>query len=66
VILSEGPLTDTDLYLTYRLRFGLISPSGLRTRRSELVAVGKVVDTGARNTLASGRKSIIWAIKEVK
>jgi integrase len=29
----------------------------------ELVAAGKVADTGARNTLPSGKKSIVWGIK---
>ncbi len=41
------------------------SPSGLRTRRKELVDAGLVVDTGRRGTLRSGRLSIIWAAAEV-
>lgn len=36
------------------------SPSGLRTRRAELVAKGLVRDSGRTVTTTSGRKSIIW------
>lgn len=40
------------------------SPSGLRTRRKELVAAGFVVDSGERVTLPSGRKAIVWQVAE--
>ena len=36
------------------------SPSGIRTRRRELVDRGLVVDTGNRVTLQNGRKAILW------
>lgn len=39
------------------------SPSGLRTRRAELVEQGLVVDTGKRKRLPSGRQAIVWAKK---
>ena len=36
------------------------SPSGLRTRRKELVDQGLVEDSGARRRLRSGRQGIVW------
>lgn len=38
------------------------SESGIRTRRSELVKRGMIVDTGKRVTLDSGRQAKVWAI----
>lgn len=56
----SGPVTDEQLVRYY---VGTVpqSPSGLRTRRSELVARGLVEDTGQRVVLPSGRKAIVWA-----
>lgn len=39
------------------------SPSGLRTRRAELTAMGLVHDTGDRRPLPSGRSAIVWAAR---
>lgn len=39
-----------------------VSDSGLRTRRSELVSAGLVVDSGERATLPSGRRAIRWTL----
>lgn len=49
-------------YERHRERWGLPrqSPSGLRTRRKELVAFGLVEDSGKRAALVSGRQSIVW------
>lgn len=38
------------------------SASGLRTRRKELVDAGFLEDSGYRETLESGRKSIVWRV----
>ena len=40
---------------------GVLSPSGARTRRAELVVKGLVYDTGERVTLLSGRRAIVWS-----
>lgn len=61
------PMTDEALleaYNTYASAVGAdwISPSGLRSRRSELVAAGLVEDTGERMRLKSGRNAIVWGL----
>ena len=58
------PRTDVDLVAAYRAYKTApeASESGIRSRRSELVALGKVVDTGARIKLASGRNAIVWQV----
>lgn len=61
-------LTDHELQALYRHRserstkYPLASESGIRSRRSELVAAGKLEDSGSRNKLPSGRKAIVWRI----
>lgn len=51
---AYGPMNDKDLldrvHATQKSLGlpNLMSPSGVRTRRSELVKLGKVADTGAR------------------
>lgn len=59
--------TDADIAEAYVYHgFSAIqpqSPSGLRTRRAELVEQGLVVDTGKRKRLPSGRQAIVWAKK---
>jgi len=57
-----GPMADGDLLL-YADKEGVRqSPSGLRTRRKELVVRGRLRDTGQRVRLESGRRSIVWGI----
>ena len=60
----NGPLTDEELVGGYTsTSFGAMcmqSPSGIRTRRKELVEKNLVHDTGERARLASGRKAIVW------
>jgi hypothetical protein len=55
-----GPLTDEGMLYHLQRNYPM-SPSGARTRRAELVARGLVYDTGKRETLASGRKAVVWA-----
>lgn len=57
-----GPLTDDEILECYQGRLPWQSPSGLRTRRAELVDAGFVKDTGERRTLRSRRLAIVWAV----
>lgn len=59
------PKTDDELIEIFDAMAGsngwkLASPSGIRSRRAELVAKGLVVDSGERRKSWSGRRSIVW------
>jgi hypothetical protein len=56
-------MSDEGLYHSLSLENYKISPSGCRTRRSELVAIGLVYDTGTYVLTETNRKSIVWAAK---
>jgi len=56
-VLRRGPATDSELVVALA---GEQSPSGVRTRRKELVEKGLVRDSGDRVRLPSGRQSIVW------
>jgi hypothetical protein len=60
-LVDFGPMIDDEIYGFSAVRAEL-SPSGARTRRSELVSRGLVVDSGARKTTRSGRQAIVWAV----
>ena len=54
----------TDIYYAW-VDSGLAtnaSPSGIRSRRAELVAQEYLADSGEREKLPSGRSSVIWYI----
>jgi hypothetical protein len=61
-MLENHSMTDVQLVGYFKAVPGpKASESGIRSRRSELVASGLVVDSGERRKLASGRKAIVWA-----
>jgi hypothetical protein len=59
VLKELGPLTDEEIRLNYK-KLPRQSDSGLRTRRDELVALGKVRDSGRCRRLKSGRLAKVW------
>jgi hypothetical protein len=62
-LIRRGPMTDEELacvWAGFEDRVLMCSPSGLRTRRSELVTRGEVTDSGARVKMESGRWAIKW------
>lgn len=60
VLETFGPCTDEEIATFYR--GPRASPSGLRTRRAELVRGGHVYDTGHRGVLQSGRRAVVWGL----
>ena len=56
-------MTDEDIAKHYPTK-GLLqqSPSGLRTRRKELVDAGYLEDSGERRRMTTGRKAIVWQL----
>lgn len=59
-VLREGPMIDEQLILKCRDAGLGMSDSGVRTRRSELVEAGLVVDSGQSGRTVRGRQSIKW------
>jgi len=59
-LLTSEPATDEELFSRAVASGIRISPSGCRTRRSELVRIGWVEDTGERRLTAAGRQTIVW------
>lgn len=56
-----GAMTDERLLAAMNaLNVKRQSPSGVRSRRAELVAFGFLVDTGEKAMLASGNDGIVW------
>lgn len=63
-LIAERPRSDEQVYALLVSRQYPISPSGARTRRSELVDMGRVEDSGKHYLTGSGRKTIIWRVKQ--
>lgn len=63
---QHGPMTDEQVFAhleTWVDRKGkMISLSGARTRRAELVDKGLVEDSGKRALTKSNRQTIIWSV----
>lgn len=63
LFLLNGDMTDEQVADVAVIRGVKQSPSGLRTRRKELVEGGMLEDSGRRASLRSGRSSIVWRIR---
>lgn len=66
-ILRHGAHTDADLYALYlrgrrMFEWPMVSESGLRTRRKELVDMGKVAPTGELRRVHTGRRARVWGL----
>lgn len=58
-----SPMTDPELLIQISYRSSLVvTASGVRSRRAELVQAGLVKDTGARRKLSTGRSAIVWGL----
>lgn len=57
-----GRMTDEQVAVAYGCAEDVPpqQPSGLRTRRAELVALGYLMDTDGRERLPTGRYGIVW------
>jgi hypothetical protein len=72
ILREQGPMIDELLISRYfELQYGrqlreeetfYASESGIRTRRSQLVKLGMVEDTGRRSPTRSGKSAIVWRI----
>lgn len=69
ILKDYGPRTDDQIWLIYSGLFDKgaqiprVSPSGLRSRRAELLTLGFVVDSGKRARTPSNRWAAVWRLK---
>lgn len=66
-LLKRGPATDEELKARHDSAVSLgamkrQSPSGLRTRRAELVERGLIVSDGRTRRTTAGRNSLVWRL----
>lgn len=60
---KHGPMNDEQLLDRWKYEAPKPgSPSGIRSRRSELVAAERLRDSGERIKMTSGRMSIVWEL----
>ena len=59
-----GPMTDEQLRTRYAMRADVPgqSESGLRTRRSELVRMQQLRDSGTTRKMSTGRQATVWEL----
>mgnify|MGYP001602556691 CR=1 FL=1 len=60
VLRKYGPMCDEAIFDALWRENYKMSPSGARTRRSELVDAGKVEWVGGQVTMRSGRRARVW------
>ena len=60
--LRLDPMTDDELLRAFTTLHIPHTPSGVRTRRRELVDAGWVTDSGRRRPSNAGRPSIVWQV----
>jgi hypothetical protein len=60
-ILAMGPMTDEQIVNRFASMNIAASPSGIRSRRAELVRAGKVVEHG-ESTTAAGNVCSVWRL----
>lgn len=66
-----GNATDEELWRKYHEEIARgeqlprVSPSGMRSRRNELVTMGFVRDTQRTRRTESGRRAIVWAPSQI-
>ena len=58
---KSGPDGFTDIEMNFHFRH---TGSTYRTRRSELVDAGKIVDSTKKRTYSGGRRHIVWCLAE--
>ena len=59
-ILARKPMTDEELLALFQSRSKSVTPSGVRSRRAELVDAGWLRDSGEKRPTAAGNTSIVW------
>lgn len=69
LIEKHGPMDDVELVDRYveavaAETLHVQSPSGIRTRRHELVEAGRLRDSGRKTRLETGRYAIVWELPE--